>query len=449
MNSSAKILPALLCALAFGCAVAPAQDAPAAAPNKDAPAAAPAPDAKQRAKTVRDLAKQGATAMPQLVPYLKDPDIPVRIEAVKAIAAIGGPSSLDPSIQALRDNDPEVQTRATNGLVNFYLPGYTQTGIAASFKKAGGAIKGRFSEDSDDQIIPAYVEVRPDVVQGIASVLAGGSSMDSRANAARALGVLRQRSSIPALTAALHSKDDDVIFESVVALEKINDPSAGPAIAFLLKDFTKRIQIAALDVTGLLRNRSALPTVREVFARAKDKKVKRSAFGALSQMPEAQDLGLLQHYLLNKDPDLRAAAAEGLGRLGDAASRPALEKAFENEPKPAPRMAGAFGAVLLGNREMTELAPLRYLVNQLNSAAWNDFALAYLVELARYADVRQALYPALSGATKDEKTGLARVLAVSGAQDSIPYADTLSRDPNPDVAHAGLDALRTLRARFP
>ncbi len=446
MNSSAKILPALLCALAFGCASARAQDAPAAAPS-EAPAAAP--DAKQRAKTVRDLAKQGATAMPQLVPYLKDSDIDVRIEAVKAIASVGGPSSLDPLIQALRDNDPEVQTRATNGLVNFYLPGYTQTGIGASIKKAGGAIKGRFSDDSDDRMIPAYVEVRPDVVEGIASVLSGGASMDARANAARALGVLRQRSSVPALSAALHAKNDDIIFESVVALEKINDPSAGPAVAFLLKDFTKRIQIAALDVTGLLHNRSALPDVREVFARAKDKKVKRSALEALSQMPEAQDLGLLQHYLLNKDPDLRAPAAEGIGRLGDAANRSALDKAFENEPKPAPRMAAAFGDVLLGNRDMTELAPLRYLINQLNSAAWNDVALAYLVELARYADVRQAIYPDLASATKDEKTGLARVLAASGGHDSISYANTLSRDPNPEVAQAGLDALRTLRARFP
>ncbi len=422
-----------------------------AAPGQNVPAetAPAAPDAKQRAKTVRDLAKQGATAMPQLVPYLKDPEIDVRIEAVKGIASIGGASILDPLIQALRDNDPEVQMRATNGLVNFYLPGYTQSGLAASFKKAGGAIKNRFSGDSDDRMIPAYVDVRPDVVQGIASLLAGGSSMDSRANAARALGVLRARAALPSLTAALHVKDDNVIFESVVALEKINDPSAGPAVAFLLKDFTKRIQIAALDVTGLLHNRSALPDVREVFARAKDKKVKRSALEALSQMPEAQDLGLLQHYLLNKDPDLRTPAAEGIGRLGDAANRPALEKAFENEPKPAPRMAAAFGAVVLGNRDMTELAPLRYLVNQLNSSAWNDVALAYLFELARYADVRQALYPALSGATKDEKIGLARVLAASGGQESIPYADTLSRDPNTDVAQAGLDALRILRARFP
>ena len=70
---------------------------------------------------------------------------------------------------------------------------------------------------------------------------------------------------------------------------------------------------------------------------------------------------------------------------------------------------------------MGEFDPLRYLVNDLNSSAYRGVSRAYLTELARDPEVRQALYPALKepGVTKDEKTGLAEVLAASGAPDAL------------------------------
>ena len=50
--------------------------------------------------------------------------------------------------------------------------------------------------------------------------------------------------------------------------------------------------------------------------------------------------------------------------------------------------------------------------------------------------------------TKDEKTGLAQVLAQSGGRDSVPYLETLSKDGDPDVAREGLRGLRNLNARL-
>jgi hypothetical protein len=75
----------------------------------------------------------------------------------------------------------------------------------------------------------------------------------------------------------------------------------------------------------------------------------------------------------------------------------------------------------------------------------------YLTELARDPEVRNALYPALRDpmVTKDEKSGLAEVLAQSGDRDSIPPLEALSKDPDPEVAQAGLRGLKNLRARLP
>ncbi len=100
---------------------------------------------------------------------------------------------------------------------------------------------------------------------------------------------------------------------------------------------------------------------------------------------------------------------------------------------------------------MGEFDPLRYLVNDLNSTAYRGVSRAYLTELARDPDVRQALYPALKepGVTRDEKTGLAEVLAASGGQDSLAPLEALSQDPDTDVSQAGLRALKNLHAQLP
>ena len=95
-----------------------------------------------RPKDVREAAKTGTAAIPKLQEYLKNPNVDVRIEAVKQLTEIGTQYSLDPLIEAARDRDAEVQVRATDGLVNFYLPGYAKTGFGASLSRAMRASMG-------------------------------------------------------------------------------------------------------------------------------------------------------------------------------------------------------------------------------------------------------------------------------------------------------------------
>src|SRR5258708_2007607 len=71
-----------------------------------------------RPRDVREIGKGGAAALPRLEELLKNPGTDVRIEAVKQITEIGTLRCLDPLILATRDTEPEVQIRATDGLVN-------------------------------------------------------------------------------------------------------------------------------------------------------------------------------------------------------------------------------------------------------------------------------------------------------------------------------------------
>jgi HEAT repeat protein len=399
-----------------------------------------------RPKDVRNLAKQGSSALPRLQDLLRNPDIDIRLEAVKAITEIGTQASLSPLIQATADTDPEAQIRATDGLVNFYLPGYVQHGLGASLKRVGTGIKGRFT-DTNDQVIDPFVVPRPDVIQAI-SALVRGPSMEARANAARALGILRAKAAVPDLVAALRSKDSDVIYESLIALQKIRDESAGSGVAFLVHDLDQRVQLAAIETVGLLRDVPAIPELLDVLAQSRNIKVKRAALSALAMLPDARSRGVFGQYLHDKDDGLRAAAAEGFGRLKTASDLPMLDAAFKDEGKMAPRLALAFAEVLLGKTEISEFSPYQLLINTLNSVGYRGVAYAYLVEIARNPALQPPLYHAVDIGTKDEKIYLARVLAASGGQDAVACLEKLSHEGDDQVAEEGLRALRTVKARL-
>lgn len=405
-----------------------------------------AQDTALRPKDVREMGKGGADAIPKLAALLTNPAVEIRLEAVKQISEIGTQYSLDPLIQATHDADAEIQIRATDGLVNFYLPGYLKTGLASSVRRVGTSIKGRFT-DTNDQVIDPYVVPRADVIAALGALARNGATSEARANAARAIGILRGKAALPDLVEAMHSKDTAVIYESLVALQKIRDRDAASSIAFLLHDLDPRVQISAIETTGLLLNQSALPDLVDVLNHSRDAKVRRAALTSIAMLPAESSREIYARYLVDKDEKMRAAAAEGYARLKNPADLPMIEKAYQEEGKTSPRLSLAFAEAMLGKTALSELSPLQFLVDTLNSAAYHGVAFPFLVELARDPAVRKSLYAPLLQGTKDEKINLARVMARSGDRSDVPQLEKLSHDADPDVAQEGLRALRNLQAR--
>jgi HEAT repeat protein len=403
---------------------------------------------KQRIRSVRDLVKQGSPAIAKIQPYLKDDDVDVRREAVKALVEIGTQRSLDPLISALKDEDAEVKVRATDGLVNFYLPGYVQTGLSAQLKRAGSLVGAAFNDTSELAVEPD-VRVRPEIISGLAAVLGGGSMLPVRANCARALGALRGRAALPQLLEALRSKNDQLIYESLIALQKIGEPSAGPRVVFLLRDLDERVQLAAIETAGLLRTQDALPSLRRVVESTDNKKVKRQALAAVAMIPNLANRPLLEQYAADKDEGLRAAAAEGLGRLAKPQDAEALAKSFEEEKKMAPRLAFAFAVCSAGRVDSDEFGALRYLLNTLNTKAWRNVSFAYLEELARQPQFCAKLIPVLQSGTREEKTAVVAILGRTGGPEVIPALEALSKNPDADLAQQAVRALRVARSRNP
>ena len=403
--------------------------------------------ADAKVSAIRDLVKQGSTTIPQIEPYLDDPEPGVRHEAVKAITELATGASLPPLIKATIDNEPEIQMQATDGLVNFYLPGYVKTGISGMFSKAGTSVKSRFA-DVNDQVIDGYVEVRPDVVTAIAKVTTNGGSLEARANGARALGILRAQKALPDLKEALKTKNSTVLYEVLKAFEKIRDPRAAASFNYLLKDLDEKVQLMAIEAAGVLANKESLPPLRDALKTARTIKVQRAALSAIGKIPDPANRDLYEHYLTDKDADLRGDAAEGFARLKDPADKERLQNAYAEEHKPSARLGLAFALVALGRLDLGDDTPLRYLISQLKSKFYQGVAQGYLVELLREQKVREAVYPALREAKKEEKMQLAQILGVSGGVDSIPYLETLQADPSNEVKNEANRAIRTLKARL-
>lgn len=404
---------------------------------------------KQRISRIRDLGKRGGEAIPALTEYLSDSDRDIRVEAVRAIVKIDGEASLTPLVKALRDNDAEVQIRATDGLVNFYLPGYVAKGLTGPVTRGLRQAKSVFSS-RNDQVIDPGITVRPDVAQAIAGEISGAASGDSRTNAARAAGILRLHTAVPALLSSLRARDSQLIFESLVALQKIKDPAAGPGVSPVATDLDERIQITALETIGILRSLSSAPNVRTALTNAKNIKVRRAALEALAMLGIAGDRPIFQQYAEEKDPELRVAALEGLGRIREPEDYPLIERAYNEEGLDwRIHLAAAFALVNEGKVDTSDFSPLPYLLENLSMRSRANAASAYLAELVRREDVRKALMPLISRASRDQKLALCSVLGESQSEDVIPVLTSLSRDIDPDVSLAASKTLKTLQARRP
>ena len=237
------------------------------------------------------------------------------------------------------------------------------------------------------------------------------------------------------------------MYESFIALQKIGDKSAGPAVSVYTRDLDEKVKIAAIETVGLLKYKDGVPNLEKVYTDSSSDKVRRAALTSLAMLADERSRNLFLAALSDKDEGVRAAAAEGIGRLGNAQDVPALEKLFSEERKMPPRLAQAFALVLLGKTEVSEFSALQYLLNTLNSGSYRGVAEAYLAELARNAGVREQLYLALERGTREEKKGIARVLAVSGDKKSLEKLQPLTHDSDTDVAQESIRAVRALQAR--
>ena len=371
-----------------------------------------------------------------------DPVADVRQAVVVSLIKLSGQACIPGLIDATRDANASIQSMAVDGLVNQYIPDYVKFGILNSIKSFGANLKGRFAEP-EPLVVDGYVEIAPAIAETIAKVINAGSSNESRANAARAAGILRARRALPDLKQSLQSRNTLIIVEAVRSLEKIREPSVGPDIVFLLRDPDPKVQEATAETAGQLRVKEASPSLVDLAKSSDKKEVRRAALIGLAKIPDNGEDKFFLLHLRDKDKQIRAAAAEGIGRAGNRADLQTIQDAFAGEKAESPRLSMAFAAVLLGDRDK-----LGYLIDSLESTFHRLEARPFLVELARDPQVLVELYAPLTSGTRNQRIHLAHVIARSGNRESRTHLERLSKDLDERVAEAASRELKNLDARL-
>jgi len=401
------------------------------------------PDPKVREKAAKELGQEDNPAnVTALAAAIEDKDEKVRMAVVKSLIRLGSPASLAPLSKAVQDGIPEIRALAIDGLVNFYLPGFVDTGFGGFFRSVGNKVEGLFS-DVDTAVIAADVKPDPEVNRTLAIAVDGAPDTETRVHAARALGILRAQDAVPDLLKAAFSNNVNLINAVLVAFEKIKDPSVGPRLLFLLNYPQKSVQQNAASALGLLRTEAAIPDLENLFQNNPDEKdVRAAALDALAFMPNKDTAPLFVKYMNDKDKRLRASSALGIGRLQDPSYTGRLEQADATEKDTGVRLALDFALVKNGKTDS-----LAELVSNLTSRVHRGEARPYLIELARDKPVRDALRSYLFSKEAEIRQNLCVVYGASGDSASIPDLEVLLRDRDAAVADEANRAIRLIQAR--
>ncbi len=427
-----------------GIAVAMLLAAGVAVAQQDWTADLSASQPNQRAKAARRIgvSPDGFRYLDQLAPLVDDEIEEVRGAAVVALIRMRAIETQPLLIDATADLSPRIQALAVDGLVDFYLPGYAKLGRMGTVSAFASALKSKFSQPAEE-VVPTYIDVNPDVVRALGEVVKHGRSDEARANAARAVGVLLGRDALDALVEGVRSRKSTIILESVQAIKKLRDPSVGPDIVFLLRDLDPDVQEAVIQAVGQLRTSEAVDDLVRIISETDRDRIRKHALIALAKIPDNDQRELFISYIRHRNDQFRAAAAEGLGRIGMPADVQLIEELFAEERSESAKLSLAFAAVSLGHRVL-----LGYLVEGLNSRVHRLEARPFLVELCRDPSLLEPLYVPLSTGTAAQRRHLAFVLGQSGNEGSVAYLENLSKDTNDDVASDAIEALRVLRARL-
>ena len=382
-----------------------------------------------------------------VVRNLRNPDPKAREAAVRLLRATKYPEAIVPMAAVVLDPIDEIQLEAIDAELSFFLPDQD----VRARKMLGHVIEQRKSAVAMAafDLGPLVVWPRsapPELVNALLQAV-DDKSARVRLEAIYAVGIVAtppltslDKDQTQRLIKALDHFDPAIRAGAARVIARLKVAGAGDSLIKAINDSQADVRYSAMRALGAIRDPRAVQALTEQFAYYGKGEGAWSALDALARIGAAPSIPLFKERLQDKDPYIRRAAIEGLGRSGDTSSVDALQNALGTDEAAMVRIAAAFALQKLGRNYVGRIADL------MASPKVAEQGAEYLVELGPSAV--QALIPRLQDPEPDVREAIADVLGAIGGPDAVPALQAAAaKDPTGAGAIAAKRALARIQSR--
>ena len=376
-----------------------------------------------------------------VVRNLRNPDPKVRLAAVKLLREARYPEAIVPVSALVGDPLDPIQLEAIGTELSFFLvqdvPERRRRALIIEVRNSGGA-QAAFHQG------PLAVWPRPVPPEVMLALLKAVDDETPRVRfeaiyAAATIGrAPLGPEAEPLLIKALDHYDPQIRAGAALFAGRAGVAAAADPLIKLVNDSVAEVRYAAMRALGQLREERAVIALTEQLKYYNKGEGAWSALDGLARIAHPSSVPMFTARLADKDPHLRRAAAEGLGRSGDKSQMGTLETAAGNDESDAARAAMAFALQKLGRNYVPRL------VEFLDNASVGLQVQAYFIELGQ--PVEKELISSLQEPDPPIRAAVAEVLGAIGGDASLAALQGL-QDKDKMAADAASRAVERIRMR--
>jgi HEAT repeat protein len=376
-----------------------------------------------------------------VVRNLRNPDVKVRMSAVRLLREAQYPESIVPMVPLVNDPVDDIQVETIAAELSFFMvekvPARKRVGFLVEVRNSGGA-PGAF--DLGPLAVAPKV-APPELIQALFTAV-DDENARVRLEAMYAVGIVGLRS-FPAeseapLVKALDHYDPAIRMAAARVAGRLRVKAAGDALIAAVNDSNRDVRYAAMRALGDIDEARSVQALSEQLTYYGKGEGARSAIEALARIADPSSVPVFAAQLTHKDPFMRRAAAEGLGRVGDMSQVTLLQTGAGNDLEAPVRAAMAFALQKLGQHYVSRL------VDFLNSDAMASQVQGYLIELG--PSIERELLPRLLEPDEVIRARVAEVLGAIGGDASVAALQGL-KDPDRGVVAAAEQAVERIKLR--
>lgn len=372
---------------------------------------------------------------------LRNPDPKVRLGSVQLLHESKYPEAIGPIAPLVNDPIDQIQLEAIWAELSFFV-----THDVPSKKRLGGVVEVR----NPGQAAAAFemgslaLESRtapPELIDALLKAV-DDDNPKVRTEAIYSIGTIARApfsdSHAAQLIKALDHYDPAIRAAAARVAGRLDVKSAGDALLKGVNDSQPPVRYAAMRALGTIGERHAIQALTEQLKFYGKGEGAWSALDALAHLADGSSVPIFKSRLVDRDPFLRRAAAEGLGRSGDTSEVPAMEIAAGNDTSDMVRGAMAFALQKLGRNYVPRLA--EFLDSDKTAPQIAD----YLLELG--PSIAPALLSHLQDPSPAIRGNVATVLGAIGNDATLTALQPLTSDKDRAVAQAATRAIERIKA---